>query len=396
MENDYKSAIEKIIHFACTETPQNEQLLINAIHSIDLFLENEQRLTDNKIMEYVSERNYEKASEYMMMSKLISEVNAEISNIEGIDNLMKKNRKLKAMSDNEQTEDLEEADIEWEVMDEDRINYEKYRVDEGISYDLRKDFRYTKPAAFSLDGEKYSARQWKLLLLCTCEILAKKNPVLFESFIKDKFMQGKTRTYFSKSAEGMSNPEIIKNTQIYVETNLSANGTRDLVIRMLEKYRIPLAAFRIFLSKDFTPLHAIETKENISEKESFKEEVDIGMENICEDFDYKTGKCMNEQSPLFVMKCNHQENCPYIKKPKIYYIPKEVLKAKNCPKCNCEMEHTSFQVLYTSNGSKREYSLNGYWCQTCMQAFINKELFMSFTKNKDVTQFNIKFQEWNN
>ena len=63
-------------------------------------------------------------------------------------------------------------------------------------------------------------------------------------------MQGKTRIYFSENEKLMSNPEQIKETNIFVETNLSANGIRDLIVKMLDQYRIPHAAYKIYLSKD--------------------------------------------------------------------------------------------------------------------------------------------------
>lgn len=391
MENNNQCVVGKIVDFVRRETPQTEQLLLNAFNAFALFLENEQRLTDGKIMDFISERNYEKATEYMTMSQLIAEINEAFVNM--VDNVhIKDSMKLTDFDFKEEKgEDLEEEDPEIDGVDEDKINYEKYRVDESISYDIMKDFRYTKPAAFSLDGEKISARQWKLLLLYTCKFLYGKNADIFEEFINDKFMQGKTRTYFSKSSTGMVKPERIEGTDIYVETNLSANGVRDLIVRMLERYRIPLVAYRIFLSKDLTPLHTNETQGviQVCKKEDINEQ-----KFICKDFDYKTGKCMNKKSPLFIMECNHQKNCLHMEKTRIYYLSKKILNEKVCPICNSEMERTIFPVKYLLPNKDKDYFLNGYWCFGCKQAFINEELYKNFTKSKDETMLNISFQEW--
>ena len=54
---------------------------------------------------------------------------------------------------------------------------------------------------------------------------------IFEEFLEDKFMQGKTRKYFSRNEASLRNPEKIKESNIFVETNLSANSIRDMVMK---------------------------------------------------------------------------------------------------------------------------------------------------------------------
>ena len=64
---------------------------------------------------------------------------------------------------------------------------------------------------------------WKQMLVKICEILNQKNNKIFEEFLEDKFMQGKTRKYFSRNEASLWIPEKIKGSNIFVETNLSAN-----------------------------------------------------------------------------------------------------------------------------------------------------------------------------
>ena len=47
----------------------------------------------------------------------------------------------------------------------------------------------------------------------------------------------------------------IKLANIYVETNLSANGIRNLLIKMLNKYNIKLSDYKIYLKADYSELH---------------------------------------------------------------------------------------------------------------------------------------------
>lgn len=47
--------------------------------------------------------------------------------------------------------------------------------------------------------------------------------------------------------------EVLDN--IYVEMNLSANGIRNLLIKMLNKYNIKLSDYKIYLKTDYSELH---------------------------------------------------------------------------------------------------------------------------------------------
>ena len=121
MENNNQCVVGKIVDFVRKETPQTEQLLLNAFNAFALFLENEQRLTDGKIMDFISERNYEKATEYMTMSQLIAEINEAFVNM--VDNVhIKDSMKLTDFDFKEEKgEDLEEEDPEIDGVDEDKI-----------------------------------------------------------------------------------------------------------------------------------------------------------------------------------------------------------------------------------------------------------------------------------
>lgn len=286
-----------------------------------------------------------------------------------------------------------------------RINYEDFRVDENVAYGLMTDFRYMKPSAFSLEGVRYPARLWKLVLLKTCELLWEKNHKTFEGFVNDKFMQGKTRTYFSIDKSIMAKPELINGTEIFVETNLSANSIRDVIIKMLDKYRIPHVAYQIYLSKDLNPLHTEKSRcQDLGTQEMLIQDSEtLDMQDICADYDYKTGKCMNENSPYFIMECCKQKECSYITKKqrdtvndkeesgKIYVLPKKVLKKKVCPKCGNIMERTIFQVEFENEEELKHNNLYGYWCQHCSRSYVTEGTYRSFVTNKELEGIKVTF-----
>lgn len=388
--------IENIIEFLKKETPEHEDLLNAAYEAICNLFKTEQKNIDNRISELLSERDYVKVNEYVQMSKKVSDI---VSIVEAIgdkyglyDNVEKIPSERKLMSDIEGKESS--------ISNGKRINYEEFRVDENVPVNLMTDFRYMKPAAFSLDGVRYPARLWKLVFIKTCELLWEKNSTIFEDFTDDRFMQGKTRTYFSKDSLGMAKPELIHNTEIFVETNLSANNIRDVIIKMLEKYRIPTVAYQIYLSKDLTPLHTEEVEVPVEDELVVEGILDVcKMEKICLDYDVKTEKCLNENSPYFIMECCKQKNCTYIHRKKsaeyepkdIYVLPKKMLKTQICPKCGEKMRRTMFLIGFEDKGEQKDSNAYGCLCEKCNTSYITEGTYTSFTRNKDLEKINVNF-----
>lgn len=403
--------IEKIVKFIQKETPENENLLLVVYKSIHDMLSTEQKIIDHRIPELIEERDYDRVNKYVEMSKIVSEIYLDISEYAKEYGLDKSDIVGGDMiGDDDLSNELFEDEIETPFTSDKRINYEDYRVDESIAYGLMTDFRYMKPAAFSLDGVRYPARLWKLVLLKTCELLWSKNQIVFEDFINDKFMQGKTRDYFSMDNSGMTKPELLEGTNIFVETNLSANNIRDVIVKMLDKYRIPHAAYQIYLSKDLNPLHSEENmiatskaEDNIcgeaeTDKHLLQDTESLNMEEYCEDYDYKTGKCMNEKSPYFIMECCKQKKCTWIKRKaindetgNIYVLPKSILKKKKCPQCRSKMEGTLFPIEFIVEQEVKQRILHGCWCSKCSKAYVTEGTYYSFVKNKKLENIKAKF-----
>ena len=137
----------------------------------------------------------------------------------------------------------------------DKTDYDAYKVDDKKPHYLYEDFTNKRPVAFSLDGKRYPVRDWNKLLIMVSEILYKKNPELFQSFIDDATMQGRTRTYFSNTPDGIVDPKKINGTNIYIMTHNNGRGTCGIIERMIERYDIPVTGMEIFLRADYSPLH---------------------------------------------------------------------------------------------------------------------------------------------
>lgn len=68
-------------------------------------------------------------------------------------------------------------------------------------------------------------------------------------------MQGKKVNYISKAEDQMRKPVKLKNHDIYIETNMSANSIRNLLVKLLKRYEIKITDYQIFLRADYTDLH---------------------------------------------------------------------------------------------------------------------------------------------
>ena len=153
-----------------------------------------------------------------------------------------------------------------------RIDYEQYRVDETVAYTLDSVITNKKPSAFSLRGIRYPADSWKQVLLQTCSLLNRMNPMLFASFEADPDLQGRKRPYFSSDGSGLDTPARVPDADLYVETHVSARYLKKMIMKLLTKYEIPHEEFLIYLGKDFTALHEEEAVRSRRPQEGRREE----------------------------------------------------------------------------------------------------------------------------
>lgn len=184
---------------------------------------------------------------------------AELSlNSEELDSISKKIQEaigdLDTIIDNR---NIEEDSRKIDESDEKSIpNYSDYLVDINIEHNLYEDLTHKRPCAFKIEGTKIEIKDWKGALVQTINYLAKKDSAIVRSFVDDSKMNGKKVIYFSRvKLPTMRAAREITSANIYVETNLSANGIRNLLIKMLNKYNIKLSDYKIYLKADYSDLH---------------------------------------------------------------------------------------------------------------------------------------------
>lgn len=81
-------------------------------------------------------------------------------------------------------------------------------------------YTFSRPSSFSFRGSEHPASTWKEVLVGLCAEIAKLHP---DSFSKVLQLRGRKRDYFSRDFRGMTNPQEVPGTSVFVETNLSAN-----------------------------------------------------------------------------------------------------------------------------------------------------------------------------
>ena len=154
----------------------------------------------------------------------------------------------------------EDYELEQEELEDKNLgeipNYEDYLVDQNVAYTLYSDLTHKRPKSFTIEGQAFEADSWKEMLLKTCSYLYEKDSSIIDSFPVDKTMNGRKRKSFSfKPDQELRSPRQVEGSNLYIESNLSANGIKQLIVKMLRKYKIALSDFIIYLRADYTDLY---------------------------------------------------------------------------------------------------------------------------------------------
>lgn len=199
-------------------------------------------IIENKSGEIIKkERNFSKADEYRKKENILNMIALKLQEIR--DNLSIETEIDEILT----VEEKEEKEIP---------NYNDYIVDSNIQHTLYEDFTHKRPMTFELNGKKYDVKDWKDMLLEICVIASKIDKDLIMSFPNNERMNGKKVTYFAyKESDIIRAPRKIKDLDLYVSTNHSANSIRNIIINILREYKISVSAFKIYLRADYSELH---------------------------------------------------------------------------------------------------------------------------------------------
>jgi len=97
-------------------------------------------------------------------------------------------------------------------------------------------------SSFYFRGQRYEVRTWKELLMKLCDIL---NTTHRSEFHKVLQLKGRKRQYFSRNKDELWEPRKIAGTNIFAETNLSANNIVKICLDLLALFGYSSSDLRI-------------------------------------------------------------------------------------------------------------------------------------------------------
>lgn len=235
-----------------------------------------------------------------------------------------------------------------------------------IAYNLSNDIDFTKKntQGFIFQNELYrNITTWKNILIETCKLLFQKDPNLFNSLPYNEDLQGKQHTtYFSTSRtkatinnrRSIRRPYKIPTSNVYVETNLSANNIVSLIKKLLLLYNVPLSNYKILI---------LENTSNLSKKV-----VDDENKAIPQNDSLTINTSTNEKPKADIVNTiNRTTEENIIKQPiKKIYINDNI---QNCPSCNHELENFNLPFVIIKK------------CPFCKKHYISHKNFSQINKS---------------
>lgn len=118
-------------------------------------------------------------------------------------------------------------------------------------HSLDENLTWKRPHGFILDGQAATGiATWRRVFELVCQQLYRRDPERFASLIDDPdFISNRGHHSFTRSPDEQRRAELVADG-IYAEINLSANGLRDVIRRMLKAYEMPIDSLKLFLRED--------------------------------------------------------------------------------------------------------------------------------------------------
>ena len=124
-------------------------------------------------------------------------------------------------------------------------------LDQGEPHGLNEDFRYKRPAVFTVGGLPFDGTNtWSQVYETRCRQLATLKLPVFDALPDNPdFTSRKHNKYFSRQAGDLRVPRDF-GRGVLAETNLSANQIRDNIRLLLETFGLEASSFSVYLRED--------------------------------------------------------------------------------------------------------------------------------------------------
>ncbi|WP_163151111.1 hypothetical protein [Anoxybacillus sp. MB8] len=190
------------------------------------------------------DRNFDKSRAYMNMAEKFHQFEIKLEDI--INELEVDNVDFMVPVENEE-DDTTKNPVR---------NYSQYEVDSDVEHTLYENLTHIRPYGFKINEHQIvKVRTWKEMLVKACEFLIAIDEEKFLNFENVDYMNGKKNKYFSVDSRLLRKPENVAN-KIYVETNMSSNAIRNLLIKLLKEYNFKVKEFKVYFRADYTSLNS--------------------------------------------------------------------------------------------------------------------------------------------
>lgn len=215
----------------------------------------------NTMQKLIQSGNYEDIDKVNDICKKIRIIQSELSHVLDV-----------AATLNAEITDEKDQNISYEeeidnslYMKSEIIDYSQYVVDTNKKHSLDEDYEHKRPCGYMVNGRRYEADNWQDVLVNLCSILAKENNGLLQSFVESPRFKGRKIKYFANVHVPKKNKKI-PGTEVYVWINMSANGIKNLIRKILIEFGIKPSTFYIYLRADYSSLHTEDMKQENSEQ----------------------------------------------------------------------------------------------------------------------------------
>ena len=118
-------------------------------------------------------------------------------------------------------------------------------------HSLAEDFTYKRPHGFILDGQAATRiTTWQRLYELACRLLYARDEGRFRRLIEHpEFISNRGHHTVTSDRASLRKPLGVGG-DLYIEANLSANGIRDVVRRLLDAFEIAVERMQVFLRED--------------------------------------------------------------------------------------------------------------------------------------------------
>jgi Na+/phosphate symporter len=189
--------VNRIIGIIKRYFPKDATEISDVLDLLNLALDGLMSSTNKMIAEFHKNKEFDKGMELWEFSKTVSAIQEKINEYSASISINAE------MDEEEIEEELDEIEEQKSIP-----NYSDYVVDSSIPHTLYEDFTHKKVVAFSFNNKRYTAKNWKDLLLQTCDLLAEIDAKKFYEFLDDPVMKGREVSYFSRKYVNRKNEEL--------------------------------------------------------------------------------------------------------------------------------------------------------------------------------------------